>query len=627
MGYSGVTRMSTNDNKKPDEDAESLFHRLDEQLKDIEFQEILDNVSTDGLLEQGLTLDGAITIDRTHYERKITYLGLTLAPEIDFLEINVNTRWENIVFDDISHLKTIKKGTLIGSDDPTSKIRPTIGNNITTEKSDNKELLIASVDGRLLISGNVVHIYPADIDSSVQLTVSKDKMSVYMDCSPAFGNGLPLTVQKVRNQLNQQKVTYGIKILEIEKAISDANQSHAPQHVKIAEGTHPVPGKDGNVKLNFDIGQSKLDFTILPDGRIDYKSSLNLLLVKKGELLAVIEDPKPGLPGLDVFNNPVPCENGLSASIIPGIGVDVSPNKTEFFANTDGCIMYNRPSLSVVDTYVVKGDVDFSTGNINFNGIVIVCGNVPDGFEIKADGDIIVLKNVEAARLIAARDIVIKGGVQGKGKGLISAGRDIFAEYTQNGRLEAQGNIEIGNFSINSYIATTNQLKLLQKRGVFIGGELYALKGIDVRSLGSEQGVKTYIEVGTDFLTLKKINELNQVFTLLSANLNKIDQTLKTVSVTLKKDPSLLSSRKSLISKALAKRKEIDNNKNIIQVKIEQLKEQAKYSEPSFVKVMDTCYSDVTIKIRNYQTTVSKPRNNIKFYEDIEAGRIGCKFY
>ncbi len=628
MGHSGVTCMNENNNKKPNDDSDALFDRLNEQLKDIEWQEILDNVSTDSLLEQGLIADDPISIDRIHHEREIKRLGLLLAPGIEYVEIPVNTRWENISIEDISHLDVIKKGTLIGCYNPAIKTRPSIGNNIATENSDSKEQLIAAINGRLLISGNTLHVYPEDIDCTVHFTVSKDKMNVFMDCTPAFGNGIPLTIQKVRDLLNSQKIIRGIKINEIEKAITDANKSLTPQkNVLIAEGTFPVSGKDGNVKFNFDMEQRKFDFTILPDGRIDYRSSLNLLLVKKGELLAVIEDPLPGVPGSDVYNNSIPAESGIPASIIPGKGIDVSPNKKEFIANTDGCIMYNRPSLSVVDSYVVKGDVDYSTGNINFNGIVIVCGNVPDGFEIRAEGDIIVFKNVEAARLIAGRDIIIKGGVQGKGKGLVNAGRDIYTDYVQNGRLEAQGGIEIGNFSINSYIATTNQLKLLQKRGAFIGGELYALKGIDVRSLGSEQGVKTYVEIGTDFIVLKKINELNQVFTMLSTNLSKIDQTLKTVSAALKKDPSLLSSRKPLIVKALAKRKEIENNKNILQVKIDQLKEQAQYCEPCFAKILDTCYTDVTIKIRNCHTTITKPRSNIRFYEDTEYGRIGCKFY
>jgi len=62
--------------------------------------------------------------------------------------------------------------------------------------------------------------------------------------------------------------------------------------------------------------------------------------------------------------------------------------------------------------------VDFVTGNIFFNGNVVVCGTVLDGFEIKADGDIIVSKIVESATLTAGRDVIVKGGVLGRGKGL-----------------------------------------------------------------------------------------------------------------------------------------------------------------------------------------------------------------
>jgi uncharacterized protein (DUF342 family) len=289
--------------------------------------------------------------------------------------------------------------------------------------------------------------------------------------------------------------------------------------------------------------------------------------------------------------------------------------------------LYNKQVLEIVDSYVVRGDVDYSTGNIHFNGTVIIAGNVLDGFEVKAEGDIVVLKNVEAARLEAGRDIIIRGGVQGKGKGLVCAGRDIFIEYVQNGRLEAQGVIEIGNFAVNSYIATTNQLRLTEKRGTLIGGEAFALRGFDVRTLGSEQGVKTFVEAGTDFLALKKIREMQDVITMMTDNLKKIESTLKTVSVAFKNNPELAVSRKPLVMKALAKRDEIKNNLHIIEAKAEELKNRSNFEGTCFVKVFETCYSDVTIKIKKLQTSIVKPRTNVQFYEDTSAGRIGCKFY
>jgi len=154
-----------------------------------------------------------------------------------------------------------------------------------------------------------------------------------------------------------------------------------------------------------------------------------------------------------------------------GNGVRKTENGKEFFAEVNGSIMLNRTIIEVVNTYVVNGDVDYSTGNIQFNGNVVINGTVPDGFEVKADGDIVVMKIVESARLEAGRDIIIKGGVQGKGKGLVSAGRDVRVGYAQNARMEAEGNIYIDNFAINSYLFTSKCLIMKNKKGAVIGGK------------------------------------------------------------------------------------------------------------------------------------------------------------
>jgi len=92
------------------------------------------------------------------------------------------------------------------------------------------------------------------------------------------------------------------------------------------------------------------------------------------------------------------------------------------FAEVNGSIVLNRTIIEVVNTFVVNGTwiIQRATYNSRQRGHQ---RHGPDGFEVKADGDIVVMKIVESARLEAGRDIIIKGGVQGKGKGLVSAGR------------------------------------------------------------------------------------------------------------------------------------------------------------------------------------------------------------
>ena len=45
------------------------------------------------------------------------------------------------------------------------------------------------------------------------------------------------------------------------------------------------------------------------------------------------------------------------------------------------------------------------------------------------------------------------------------------------------------------------------------------------------------------------------------------------------------------------------------------------------VKVSQTCYQDVLIKIKEYKTVVTKPRSKVKFYEDRKAKEIAAGAY
>lgn len=620
--------MNNEKSKHTADNTDELFARLKEQLDSIELNEIIDGISTDELKERGLTSDIPVEIPRAQHCRKLDEVNTVLQPGVEFKKIPKNIKLETIDINELISLKPVKNGSLIATKNLKGIEKITIGQNTEIKETDTKLEIYSTCRGWLVVSEDVLHIVPSDIDRSIKLTISKDKMTVLMNCSPAYGNGNPLSVNAVRNELNKLGIIKGIDIVAIDKAVTTANQSLTPQEgITVAKGVDPIHGADGGIELHFSTEKKEYDFRILPDGRIDYKSVADILMTQEGQLLASLTDPQKGIAGSDVFNNPVGAEDGKPAKLVAGKGVKVSADKKQFFSSCNGCLLYNKPMIEVVDTYIVKGDVDYSTGNINFNGTVIITGNVPDGFEVKAEGDIIVFKNVEAARLDAGRDVFVKGGVQGKGKGCIVAGRDINIEYVQNGHLEAQGLIEIGNFAINSFIATTNQLCLTNKRGALIGGEAFALRGFDIKLLGSEQGVKTYVEAGTDFIAQKKITEFMEVAKSLSVNLKKIDDTLKTVSAAFKNNPALAVSRKPLVVKALEKRNEIDMNLKLIEAKVSQLKEASTCPEACFIKVFDTCYSDVTIKIKKLHTTIVKPRSNVKFYEDIEAERIGCRFY
>ena len=329
---------------------------------------------------------------------------------------------------------------------------------------------------------------------------------------------------------------------------------------------------------------------------------------------------------MDVVGEVLLADKGKQAHLVAGNGVKVSDDGQSFYADIKGCVVLNYPVLEVLELYEVQGDVDYSTGSIDFSGNVIINGTVHEGFEVKADGDIIIQNCVESARIIAGRDVRISGGILGHGKGVISAGRDVYAEYAQNGKIEAQGTVYLNDFAVNSTISC-NYLNMLKKHGSVVGGEIIAQRGIDIINLGSQSGTKTYVSAGTDFLVRTKIKELDDAIKFFNENLKKIDNTLKPILKRMKSDPNNQKYNNALVKSTIDKRKELASTLRIMEAKKKHLQEQLEIEGVCFVKVKHTCFGDVHITIKDLKFNNAYKRENVRFYEDKREGEIKTGAY
>ena len=73
-------------------------------------------------------------------------------------------------------------------------------------------------------------------------------------------------------------------------------------------------------------------------------------------------------------------------------------------------------SIGVYDFLEIKGDVDFSTGNIDFDGYLSIKGTVEDNFSVEASNDVNLGEYGGAADKISSHEgnIYIKGGITGE---------------------------------------------------------------------------------------------------------------------------------------------------------------------------------------------------------------------
>lgn len=207
----------------------------------------------------------------------------------------------------------------------------------------------------------------------------------------------PVTLEEARKAIAEAGVVYGL----IPEAITRAVEDHSGRSVVIATGTPRIEGSDGRIEFLF---ERKRDLLSENEGRIDYRELKQIPSVKIGEVVARIIPPVPGTPGMTVTGEEIPVRPVRPAVIIPGEGTRLMGDT--IVATTGGRPEIISRTITIVPVLNVSGDVNLETGNIHFNGDVIIHGSVASGMVVEADGILKVSGIVEGAE-ISARDGVV----------------------------------------------------------------------------------------------------------------------------------------------------------------------------------------------------------------------------
>ncbi|MBU2631584.1 MAG: FapA family protein, partial [Proteobacteria bacterium] len=147
--------------------------------------------------------------------------------------------------------------------------------------------------------------------------------------------------------------------------------------------------------------------------------------------------------------------------------------------------------ISVLESFTVKGDVDFKTGNINFNGNVVVQGTVKEGFLVECEeltaneinGGIIRIRgDLKVSNGIVNADIQTEGSVQ--------------AKFLNKVKLYGYGDMMITREIMESYIAISGALN--NETGRITACTIAARKGMSVKQIGTEKAEYSTIKAGAD---------------------------------------------------------------------------------------------------------------------------------
>lgn len=268
----------------------------------------------------------------------------------------------------------------------------------------------------------------------------------------------------------------------------------------IAEATAAIDGSDASIEwLADDVQEDSSNPDQSPDASDPeeepacfYSQSI-FTVVKTGDALGQVHTETLGTEGIDLRGKKLMPQAGkpLDFTFDETIGIDAV---NHLVAQADGVLMRDLNAAHISDTIEVEANVDFSTGNIDFPGNVIVNQSVKDCFTVKASGDIEVRGLVEAATLIAGQDLHANGGFAGREQGIAEVQGNLYGKYLDAVRVHVAGDLCAEREIINC--ETTVLGDISSPTGSLIGGRTYASGAIELMDLGASAHPVTELHIG-----------------------------------------------------------------------------------------------------------------------------------
>jgi len=224
-----------------------------------------------------------------------------------------------------------------------------------------------------------------------------------------------ITQEMIKVWLDDLGVTEGTKAEAISKAIKDiAAGTQMEPSVVAAEGTPPNHGKDSELEILVDWQRDagKVD----EEGRIDFTGVDFSPNVEAGQLIARLKPSTDGEPGRDVRGQAVEPRHGVDQAFDPGSNVETRiEDGLAYYATIGVVVRLAGLKLQVWEVLTVSGDVSFGTGNLDYNGTVVIEGTIRPGFAVKATGDIIVSGGIEkGATVVCQGSLLVGEGISGR---------------------------------------------------------------------------------------------------------------------------------------------------------------------------------------------------------------------
>lgn len=450
-------------------------------------------------------------------------------------------------------------------------------------------------------------LFGGENDGSIAVAFSETDLEVYATFNPPGAHGIQLDRKAMKSILDKINVIYGARWENIDKALAECAEKNRPvRNVLIARGDPPRNEVAEYYELNPALGRNRQ--AAGDSGKIDYRSRSPFIIVKEGQIVAMRRPGRPGREGRNVHGDALPFSSINTEGVIGG--ENTRTENGTIISEINGQLVDTKRRLSVQKNLVVKGGVGYHTGNIVFPGDVTINGDVADGFKIFAGGSLTMKQTFDVTEVIAKGDLLVLGGIIGRGAALVKAGGGLKAKFIENCRVAARKNIMVESGISNSSVFTLDQLEMGEK-GIIAGGEVYAVHGIKTGNIGKRSGKSTRIHCGIDFTALQEKEKCNNQLRVLSVKLGRLRE--------LTADPDMLPDKKTKMEELI---KQLEAEQQELVTRVTDLLGKINADENAVVDVLGDIAPGTLIEICQIALFVSEPLHKVRIRLDKAGGKL-----
>lgn len=441
----------------------------------------------------------------------------------------------------------------------------------------------------------------------MMVTISPNKMEASVRFYPPSVQGFKLDKDDIYADLQNAGVRYG--------ADSDVIDMFLQKRVYCTDFVFAVGkpvrhGTDASIEYFF-----KTDLRARPtlneDGSVDFFNLNTMNHVKKGDLLARLTREDPGEYGINVCGEQVKPRDVKRLKLRYGRNIVVNEDHTEAYCEVNGHVTLVDDKIFVSDVYTAE-NVDNSTGDINYEGTVKISGNVCSNFTVRAKGNIEIMGVVEGATLEAGGDITIARGVNGMGKAVLKAGGNVISKYIENATVTATGFVET-EVILHATVMAGTEVNVGGKKGLISGATVSATNLISAKTLGSQMGADTFLELGVNPAIKMRYQELQEEIDYANKSIRQIKPVLEASNQKLMLGGKMAKDQLKYIHEMAIAYKQLNEKLDANLKEYDEIDELLAQETNAKVVVRDTVYAGTKIAFNDLSTVVKQDCRYCKF--------------